>query len=81
LWLAIELPSIWIFQGRGVHRTRFSFEKKGINNFKINIGVDYPVRRDHKTSNCYPPFLGITKEMMSRGPQVADMEAKVWIDL
>jgi hypothetical protein len=23
---------------------------------------------------CYPPFLGITKEMMSRGPQVADME-------
>jgi hypothetical protein len=24
--------------------------------------------------DCYPPFLGITKEMMSRGPQVADME-------
>jgi hypothetical protein len=23
---------------------------------------------------CYPHFLGITKEMMSRGPQVADME-------
>jgi hypothetical protein len=23
---------------------------------------------------CYPPFLGITKEMMSRGPHVADME-------
>jgi hypothetical protein len=25
-------------------------------------------------ARCYPPFLGITKEMMSRGPQVADME-------
>jgi hypothetical protein len=25
-------------------------------------------------ATCYPPFLGITKEMMSRGPQVADME-------
>jgi hypothetical protein len=24
--------------------------------------------------SCYPQFLGITKEMMSRGPQVADME-------
>jgi hypothetical protein len=23
---------------------------------------------------CYPYFIGITKEMMSRGPQVADME-------
>jgi hypothetical protein len=23
---------------------------------------------------CYPQFLGITKEMMSQGPQVADME-------
>jgi hypothetical protein len=22
---------------------------------------------------CYPQFLGITKEMMSRGPQVANM--------
>jgi hypothetical protein len=27
-------------------------------------------------SKCYPPFLGITKEMMSRGPQVADMECR-----
>jgi hypothetical protein len=25
-------------------------------------------------ARCYPPFLGITKEMMSQGPQVADME-------
>jgi hypothetical protein len=25
-------------------------------------------------SKCYPHFLGITKEMMSRGPRVADME-------
>jgi hypothetical protein len=25
-------------------------------------------------ARCYPQFLGITKEMMSRGPQVADME-------
>jgi hypothetical protein len=25
-------------------------------------------------ASCYPHFLGITKEMMSRGPQVADME-------
>jgi hypothetical protein len=23
---------------------------------------------------CYPQFLGITKEMMYRGPQVVDME-------
>jgi hypothetical protein len=23
---------------------------------------------------CYPPFLGITNEMMSQGPQVASME-------
>jgi hypothetical protein len=23
---------------------------------------------------CYPPFLGITKEMLSQGPQVVDME-------
>jgi hypothetical protein len=23
---------------------------------------------------CYPPLLGITKEIMSRGPQVLDME-------
>jgi hypothetical protein len=26
--------------------------------------------------SCYPPFLGITKEMMSQGPQVADMECR-----
>jgi hypothetical protein len=25
---------------------------------------------------CYPPFLRITKEMMSQGPQVADMECQ-----
>jgi hypothetical protein len=25
-------------------------------------------------SKCYHQFLGITKEMMSRGPQVVDME-------
>jgi hypothetical protein len=25
-------------------------------------------------ATCYPPFLGVTKEIMSRGPQVADME-------
>jgi len=25
-------------------------------------------------ATCYPPFLGITKEMMSQVPQVADME-------
>jgi len=25
-------------------------------------------------ARCYPPFLGITNEMMSRGPQVAYME-------
>jgi hypothetical protein len=25
-------------------------------------------------STCYPPLLGITKEIMSRGPQVLDME-------
>jgi hypothetical protein len=25
---------------------------------------------------CYPPFLGVTKEMMSRGPQVANMECR-----
>jgi hypothetical protein len=23
---------------------------------------------------CYPQFIGITKEMMSRGPHVVDME-------
>jgi hypothetical protein len=27
-------------------------------------------------ARCYPPFLGITKEMMSRGPQVEDMECQ-----
>ena len=25
-------------------------------------------------ARCYSQFLGITKEMMSQGPQVADME-------
>jgi hypothetical protein len=25
-------------------------------------------------ARCYPPLLGITKEIMSRGPQVLDME-------
>ena len=25
-------------------------------------------------ARCYPQLLGITKEMMSQGPQVADME-------
>jgi hypothetical protein len=24
--------------------------------------------------DCYPYFLGITKEIMSQGPQVVDME-------
>jgi hypothetical protein len=24
--------------------------------------------------NCYPKVLGITKEMLSRGPRVVDME-------
>jgi hypothetical protein len=25
-------------------------------------------------ARCYPPFLWITKEMMSQGPQVVDLE-------
>jgi hypothetical protein len=25
---------------------------------------------DYEVVSCYPPFLGITKEMMSRVPQV-----------
>jgi hypothetical protein len=32
------------------------------------------VLESRRTGTCYPQFLGITKEMMSQGPQVADME-------
>jgi len=29
-----------------------------------------------KAQSCYPPSLGVTKKIMSQGPQVADMERR-----
>jgi hypothetical protein len=37
-------------------------------------GCDFLKYVDHPYEICYPPFLGTTKEMVSRGPHVADME-------
>jgi hypothetical protein len=42
---------------------------------KEDTNLQEAAGRDKQSNGgCYPQLLGITKEMMSRGPQVADME-------
>jgi hypothetical protein len=45
-------------------------------NYKVRLlcPLFFKCKCKERDKLCYPPFLGITKEMMSRGPQVADME-------
>jgi hypothetical protein len=49
--------------------------KNGTNNYEKDESMTSRMKVEViHCGVCYPPFLGITKEMMSRGPHVVDME-------
>jgi hypothetical protein len=59
--------------------SRTTIYQSDCKNYQTELDENKCLQKDEKNhykvvAECYPPFLGVTKEMISQGPQVADME-------